>query len=198
MRFVTLALSLCLAGTAQAQDKPDETLSAVVAIQAKIQANARSAETLGVQRRGTGVLIRPGLVLTIGYLVIEAESIQITDAAGRTVPATLAGYDHASGFGLVKAVAPLGGKPMPIGDSVSLATRAPAMVVTASGRDGPTLVYVVSRRAFTGSWEYLLDSAIYTYPPVADWSGAPLIGPAGELLGVGSLIVGDAGGEGTQ
>jgi serine protease Do len=199
MRSPVLVLSLCLAAIgAQAQDKPEETLSAVMAVQAKIQANARSAATLGTQRRGTGVLIRPGLVLTIGYLVIEAEEVRVTDAGGRTVPATLAAYDHASGFGLLKALAPLGGKPIPLGDSAALAARAPAMVVPASGRDGPTLVYVVSRRAFSGSWEYLLESAIFTYPPVSDWSGAPLIGPKGELLGVGSLIVGDAGGEGTQ
>ena len=86
-----------------AQDKPEETLSAVVGVSAKIQANARSAESLGTQRRGTGVLIREGYVLTIGYLVIEAEAIEVTGADGRTVPATLAGYDHASGFGLLQA-----------------------------------------------------------------------------------------------
>ena len=92
-----------------AQDKPDETLSAVVGVSAKIQANARSAESLGTQRRGTGVLIREGYVLTIGYLVIEAEAIQVTGADGRTVPATLAGYDHASGFGLLRVVGPFSG-----------------------------------------------------------------------------------------
>ena len=73
---------------------------------AKIQANARSAESLGAQRQGTGVLIREGTVLTIGYLVIEAEAIEVTGADGRTVPATLAGYDHASGFGLLRVVGP--------------------------------------------------------------------------------------------
>ena len=79
-----------------AQDKPEETLSAVVGVSAKIQQNARSAETLGLQRRGTGALIREGYVLTIGYLVIEAEAIQVTGADGRTLPATLAGYDNSS------------------------------------------------------------------------------------------------------
>jgi S1-C subfamily serine protease len=142
--------------------------------------------------------VREGYVLTIGYLVIEAESIQVTGADGRTVPATLAGYDHASGFGLLKIVGPLAGKPLAHGDSAALAEREPAMAVTASARDSPSLVYVVSRRAFSGNWEYLLDSAIYTYPPVMDWSGAPLISAKGELLGIGSLIVPDAGGPGTQ
>ena len=197
----SLVLGVFLASRASVsigQDKADQTLSAVVTVEAKIQANARSAATLGTQRRGTGVLIRDGLVLTIGYLVIEAESIQVTGADGRTVPATLAGYDHSTGFGLVRTVAPLGGTPMPLGDSAALAERDPGMVVSATGREGPALVYVVSRRAFTGSWEYLIESAIFTYPPVAEWSGAPLIGSKGELLGIGSLIVPDAGGPGTQ
>ena len=181
-----------------AQDKPEETLSAVVGVSAKIQANARSADSLGMERRGTGVLIREGYVLTIGYLVIEAEAIQVSGADGRTVPATLAGYDHASGFGLLRLVGPFSGKPLPLGDSAALAEREPAMVATAAARDAPSLVYVVSRRQFSGNWEYLLDSAIFTYPPVMDWSGAPLIGAKGELLGIGSLIVPDAGGPGTQ
>jgi serine protease Do len=181
-----------------AQDKPEDTLAAVVAVQAKIQANARSAETLGLQRRGTGALVREGYVLTIGYLVIEAEAIQVVGADGRTLPATVAGYDHASGFALLKLVGALKAKPLPLGDSAALAEREPAMVATATARDAPTLVYVVSRRPFSGNWEYLLDSAIFTYPPVMDWSGAPLIGGKGELLGIGSLIVPDAGSPGTQ
>jgi S1-C subfamily serine protease len=187
-----------LAGAAYGQDKPEETLNAVVAVQTKIQANARSAETLGLQRRGSGALVREGYVLTIGYLVIEAEAVQVTGADGRTLPATVAGYDHASGFALLKVVGALGAKPLALGDSARLAEREPAMAVSAAARDAPTLVYVVSRRPFTGSWEYLLDSAIFTYPPVMEWSGAPLIGPSGELLGIGSLIVPDAGAPGTQ
>src|SRR5688572_7755960 len=99
---LAFAASLTLAQDKPAQSSPDETLSAVVAVSAKIQQNARSAETLGLQRRGTGAVVREGYVLTIGYLVIEAESVQVTGADGRTLPATVAGYDHASGFALLK------------------------------------------------------------------------------------------------
>lgn len=187
-----------VSAAALAQDKAAETLNAVVGISAKIQKDARSAETLGLQRSGSGAIVRDGYVLTIGYLVIEAEAVQVTGADGRTLPATVAAYDHASGFALLKVIGSMPAKPLALGDSAALGERDPAMAVSASSRDAPAIVYVVSRRAFSGNWEYLLDSAIFTYPPVMDWSGAPLIGASGELLGIGSLIVPDAGEPGTQ
>ena len=192
---ILVAIFALAASAALAQPKPEDTLSAVVAVSARIQPGARSAATLGTERAGSGALIRDQYVLTIGYLVMEAEAVEVKSPAGRTVPATLAAFDHASGFGLLKLVAPLGGTPLPLGDSGALGERAAAMVI---GREGASIVHVVSRRAFSGSWEYMLDSAIFTYPAVPEWSGAPLIGPKGELLGIGSLIVADAGGQGTQ
>jgi S1-C subfamily serine protease len=114
IRGLLLIFSLS-AAPAFAQDKPDEMLNAVVGVSAKIQANARSAETLGLQRQGTGVLVRSGYALTIGYLVIEAESVQVTGADGRTLPATVAAYDHASGFALLKIVGAMPAKPLPLG-----------------------------------------------------------------------------------
>jgi len=201
VRLLISLLALTLA-PAFAQDKEKdeaaELLSGVVQVKAKILPNARSLATLGPQRQGSGALVREGYVLTIGYLVIEAESIEVTGADGKSVPATLAGYDHASGFGLLKLIGPLAGEPLTLGNSAALEERAPAMIASFGGRDGVSVVYVVSRRPFYGSWEYQLDSAIYTYPPVQNWSGAALIGAKGELLGIGSLVVGDAGGPGTQ
>ena len=196
MKLLFLCLMLAV-GAARAQEpKPEEVLSAVVGVQAKIQKDARSAAALGHHRQGSGTLIREGLVLTIGYLVIEAESIQVTSADGKAVPATLAAYDHESGFGLLKLSAPLAGKPIALGDAASLAEGDPAIVANAT--ENPSLVEVVSRRLFTGNWEYLLESAIFTSPPVRDWSGAALIGPKGDLLGLGSLVLPDAGSPGTR
>jgi len=203
--FLTIAaavLATALAAPAVAQDKgqpeADETLSAIVRVKSKIIKDARSAATLGLQRDGSGVLVREGYVVTIGYLVIEAESVEVTGADGKSVPAVVAGYDHASGFGLLKLLAPLAGKPLPLGDPAALAEREAAMIASHGGREGVSLVYVVSRRPFSGSWEYQLDSAIFTYPPVMNWSGAALISAKGELLGVGSLIVNDSAGAGSQ
>src|SRR5262245_24053129 len=199
MRATLIAFILAFTAAAAAQErKPDEVLSALVAVKAQVGADARRAATLGRERRGSGTIIRDGLVLTIGYLVVEAETIELTDAGGRSVPATVAAYDHATGFGLLKAIGPLAGKPLALGDPATLAEKSRAMVVTASAREDATLVTVVSRRPFYGSWEYQLDAAIYTYPPVPEWSGAPLIGGRGELLGVGSLVMAEAGGPGSQ
>lgn len=196
---------LALPLQAQAQDKgaaadkeAAEVLTAVVRVRARILQDARSAETLGHQREGAGVIVREGYVATIGYLVIESESIEVTGADGKSVPGTLAGYDHASGFGLIRLLAPLAGRPLPLGDAGALAERDPVLVAGYGGREGLNVVQVVSRRPFSGSWEYLLDAAIWTYPAVPNWSGAPLIGPKGDLLGIGSLIVADAAGAGVQ
>ncbi|MGQ0654176.1 MAG: S1C family serine protease [Betaproteobacteria bacterium] len=195
MLGLLLALVLLPAG---AQTTPEEALSAVVGVRAKIGAKARSAETLGTQRSGSGALIREGVVLTIGYLVMEAEEIRVTAGDGRSVAATLAAFDAPSGLGVLKLMSPLGGKPIALGASERLVERERAVAVTAAARTEPTLVHVVSRRPFAGGWEYQLDSAIFTFPPVFEWSGAPLIGARGELLGIGSLVVGDAAGAGTQ
>lgn len=205
-RLSALVLMLVFsgAGFAQPQGKTreeaeaEETLSAIVRVQAKILPGARSAATLGALREGSGALVREGYVATIGYLVIEAESIEVTGADGRSVPAALAGYDHASGFGLLRLLAPLAGKPLPLGDAAALAEREPALVASYGTGDNLSVVSVVSRRPFSGSWEYLLDSAIYTYPPVMNWSGAALISKRGELVGLGSLILADVTGAGMQ
>jgi S1-C subfamily serine protease len=200
-RLVLLLVALA-AFPAQAQkemrDEAADVLSAVVRVRAKILPDARSAATLGLQREGTGVIVRENYVATIGYLVIESESIEVTGADGRSVPATLAGYDHASGYGVLRLLAPLAGKPLPFGDAGAVAERDPVLVATYGGREGVSVVQVVSRRPFSGSWEYLLDSAIWTYPAVPNWSGAPLIGPRGDFLGVGSLVVADSAGSGEQ
>jgi serine protease Do len=202
--LATLLIALLLPSAASAQspnrarDDVETTLAAVVRVQAKIPPGARSAATLGADRQGSGVLIRDGYVLTIGYLVSEAETIEVATRDGVVVPARLAGYDHPTGLGLLKLAAPLSTRPLPLGDPTALAEQQPAMILTHAGRESAQVVQIVSRRRFTGNWEYMLDSAIFTAPAVPNWSGAALISPKGELLGIGSLIVGDAARQGVQ
>ena len=131
-------------------------------------------------------------MLTIGYLVIEPDSIEVTASNRKTLPATLAGYDHATGFGLLKVQGDLGVKPLPLGDSAALALREPVIVAPFGGQDTASLAQVTSKRRFTGSWEYLLDSAIFTAPATDGWAGAALVNRDLKLVGVGSLLVRNA------
>jgi serine protease Do len=170
-----------------------DAANAVVTVSMKAIPNARSIATLGEERTGSGVAIAPsGLVLTIGYLILEAESVELVTNSGRTVPATVAAYDHATGFGLLRPVGALDVKPIRIGSSRSVGELDQLMIVAGGGEDSVSVATVVSRRLFAGYWEYLLDSAIFTSPPRVDHSGAALINRDGELVGIGSLLVMDA------
>ncbi|HEY7943560.1 MAG TPA: S1C family serine protease [Casimicrobiaceae bacterium] len=171
----------------------EKFFSAIVKVQTRALPDARSARTLGTEREGTGIVIdEDGLILTIGYLIVEADQVDIVDDHGHTLPARVVGYDQSSGLGLVRPLVPFKPSPLRLGDSGKLAEADPVLVVNHGGREQATLAYVVSRRPFTGDWEYLLDQAIFTSPPTLDWSGAALIGKDGSLLGVGSLILRDA------
>lgn len=174
---------------------------AVVGLRALAVDDARSAATLGRAREGSGVVIgADGLVLTIGYLVLEAEQVLLSTDDGRHVPARVLAYDLATGFGLVQALVPLKLAPVPLAEARP--TAAPdgsgEMLVVVSGGDGGAIspARLVSRRAFAGYWEYLIDGALFTAPARPDHSGAALFNMQGELLGIGSLFVADAAGPG--
>jgi S1-C subfamily serine protease len=170
-----------------------DAANAAVTVKTKAIANARSSRTLGDERSGAGVLIAPeGLVLTIGYLILEADQVEVTTARGRTLPATVVAYDHATGFGLLRPIGPLDVKPIKLGSSAGVESLDRLMTVGGAGEDSVTVATVVSRRRFAGYWEYMIDEAIFTSPPRPDHSGAALINKDGELVGIGSLFVMDA------
>jgi S1-C subfamily serine protease len=169
-----------------------DAANAVVTVKMKALGNARSNSTLGDERTGSGIAIPGGLVLTIGYLILEAESVEVTTSKGRTVPASVAAYDHATGFGLLRPMAALDVKPVKLGASRSVSELDRMMTAAGGGEDNVSVTTVVSRRQFAGYWEYLVDSAIFTSPPRLDHSGAALINRDGELVGIGSLFVMDA------
>jgi len=194
--------AICLALVTEAADKPvasanpaidaEAFFAAIVKVETHALPDARSAATLGTEREGTGIVIaRDGLILTIGYLLVEADDVKIIDDRGRTLPARVVAYDHATGLGLVRPIAPLDVAPLRLGDSSKLSEADPVLIVNSGGRGDATRAFVVSRRPFAASWEYMLDSAIFTSPPTLNWSGAALIGTDGALLGVGSLILRD-------
>ncbi len=177
----------------------DRTLSSIVGVRTTIPADAFTADTLGTERAGHGVIIRPdGLVLTIGYLVTEAETVWLTLAGGRVVPGHVLGYDQETGFGLVQALARIDVPALTLGVSAKVKVGDHMVVAGAGGRQNAVAARIVAKQEFAGYWEYLLDEALFTAPSHPHWGGTGLIGPAGELLGIGSLQVQQGGGEGSK
>lgn len=193
--MAVLLAVLAFAGGAWAG--PRESVGAVVGIRVEVASDARTAKTLGTERLGSGVVIdKSGLVLTIGYLVLEASGIEVTPQKGNPVPATLIAYDHESGLGLIRATTPLSVEPAPIGSSASVVTGDPLLVLSLAGSLDGLPVKLADRRRFAGYWEYLLDDALFTSPAHRAFGGAALLDREGALVGIGSLIVQDAVGEG--
>ena len=209
---VALAFILCCASSlAESAAAPSDTESAelqtrqralrdanaaVVGVKTIAVDDARSIETLGRKRQGSGVVINAdGLVLTIGYLILEAEQVELVLEGERTVPARVVAYDLASGFGLLQALAPVRVGPARFGVSGEVSSTEPLMISSGGEDGGLSLAQLVSRRAFSGFWEYHIEGALFTAPARADHSGAGLFNANGELLGIGSLVVANALGD---
>lgn len=192
--------------SASVQPKPadyaydlDRALASVVSLSSRVPSDAFTAETLGTERAGNGVVIgEDGLVLTVGYLITEADSIWLTTHDSRSLPAHVVGYDAATGFGLVQALGRLDLPALPLGRSDGLKVGDRAVVAGAGGRGHSVAVELVARQEFAGYWEYVLDEALFTAPAHPHWGGTALIGPAGELLGIGSLQLQQGGSGGAQ
>ncbi|MFC1821581.1 S1C family serine protease [Thermodesulfobacteriota bacterium] len=184
-----LGLLIAFAGTTGADQNPDDVLKAVVRIRALVPDNARTARILGSEREGNGVIIDSrGYILTIGYLILEAEKIEITASNNEVIPADFVGYDHNSGLGLIRAAKPIDLQPIKLGQSAEVKEGDPVLVAGFGGPDAVMGAQVISRQDFAGYWEYLLADAIFTTPPHPSFGGAALIGRDGELLGIGSLL----------
>lgn len=175
----------------------DGALSSVVLLRAQVPEDAFTAGTLGTERVGNAVLIRDdGLLLTIGYLVTEAQEVWITTGEGRVVPGHVVGYDQVTGFGLVQALGRLEVPAMALGESGRVRMGADLVFAGAGGRPAALACRLVSRQPFEGYWEYLLDEALYTAPAHPLWGGGALIGPTGDLVGIGSIQLGHDPGDG--
>ena len=166
-------------------------LECVVKLSIKAVPDARTAENLGAEREGTGVVFgEKGLILTIGYLILEAGSILVVAGDGRVFPASVIAYDHATGFGVLRAG--IDCRPLEVGSSADVRELATVLVAAHGAAGGASRACVVSRRRFTGWWEYMIEGGIFTAPPRFEHSGAALLDAEGRLVGVGSLWVSDA------
>jgi S1-C subfamily serine protease len=165
----------------------DRVLSSVVGLHSIIPSDAFSADTLGTERAGNGVLIEDGLILTIGYLITEAETVWLHIGDGRVVPGHALGVDNVSGFGLVQALGQMDIDPLPLGSSATTEIGDRVVLGGAGGRTRSVASHIAAKQEFAGYWEYLLDEAIFTHPAHPNWGGTGLISNRGELIGIGSL-----------
>ncbi len=171
----------------------DKLLEAIVGVRARVPEDARTAQALGTQRVGSGVVIDArGLIVTIGYLILEASHVQVMVADNTLLDAEILAYDHDTGFGLLRAKEPVDVTPMVLGESSGLGKGDQLLVSGFGGRQAARPAVLVSRRNFAGYWEYLLEDAIFTAPPYPLFGGAALVNGQGELVGIGSLMVADA------
>ena len=165
----------------------DGVLAAVVGLHSIVPSDAFSADSLGTERAGNGVLIDDGLVLTIGYLITEAEAVWLHLGDGRVVQGHALGFDSVSGLGLVQALGGLDLDPLPLGSSAAAQIGDRVVLGGAGGRTRSVASQIAARQEFAGYWEYLLDDAIFTQPAHPNWGGTGLISNRGELIGIGSL-----------
>ena len=165
----------------------DHVLSSVVGLHSIVPNDAFSADNLGTERAGNGVVIDDGLVLTIGYLITEAEAVWLHLGDGRVVQGHALGVDAETGFGLVQALGRLDLDPVPLGSSSTAAVGDRVVLGGAGGRTRSVASHIAAKQVFAGYWEYLLNEALFTYPAHPNWGGAGLISNRGELIGIGSL-----------
>ncbi len=165
----------------------ERALSAVLGLHTIIPSDAFTAETLGTERAGNGVLIDDGLVLTIGYLITEAETVWLHFGDGRVVEGHALGMDQETGFGLVQALGKVDLPPLPIGRSADAQAGERVVVGGSGGRTRSVAAHIAARQEFAGYWEYLIDDAIFTFPSHPNWGGTALLSQKGELIGIGSL-----------
>lgn len=191
--FLVVALPL------RAAELRSGRLAAIVQIDAIIPHEARTARGLGTRRTGTGVVIDDdGLILTVGYVILEAIEVSVRGPDGKILPANVVAYDHETGLGLIRTNTPLDVAPLSLGRTADVATMEPLLVASHVGKLEAKGVYLVDRRPFAGYWEYLLEDAIFTAPPHAKFGGAALINRQGQLVGIGSLILNDGHPRGRQ
>lgn len=196
-RIVSVVLAAVLAAvpcTPAGAESNADPLKAVVGIRTLVSPEARSARNLGTERDGSGVVIgENGLILTIGYLLLEAHAVEVLAFDGKKSSAAVVAYDQESGFGLVRAARAPDVRPARLGASGTLKIGDRVVALSRAGQQPIGVpARVVSRRVFAGYWEYLLENAIFTSPPHPVFGGAGLFAEDGSLVGIGSLFVNDA------
>ena len=167
-----------------------------MALRSLVPDSAMTAELLGTERNSHAVQISAdGLLLTVGYSVIEANEIWLTNRKGQTSEAIILAQDYDSGIALLKPASPIGLHFFETATNHIL-KAGEELFIAASEEEELVPVTLNSVGEYSGRWEYLLERALFTLPLYERWSGAALLNSQGQLCGIGSLALGMQNSEG--
>jgi S1-C subfamily serine protease len=169
-------------------------LPTTVALRVQIPSGHPSVAVLGDERMGSGVMVEPGIALTVNYVVIGARSISVTFPDGEDCQAEVLAQDFESGLAAVRlprrarAAAALG-------DSRALRKGQEVFVLGSTGATERRVSngVITDLGPFDAYWEYMLESAIQSSAINPGFGGGPLFDNRGRLLGITSLNLGQVG-----
>ncbi|HMH77925.1 MAG TPA: S1C family serine protease [Candidatus Udaeobacter sp.] len=164
-------------------------LGSVVHIHAEVPSSHPSTRIMGDERMGTGTVVDPaGLILTVNYVVMGAETLQVTLGRGRALRAEIVAQDFEIGLALLR-VKRQGLQAVPIGDSETLTRGEPVFAIGSTGpRERRVAGGLVTHLGeFEGYWEYLLERGIVSSAANPGFGGGPLFTLSGQMMGVVSL-----------
>ena len=177
----------------------DRAIASVVSVKAIASDDAFTARSLGTERLGHGVVMRQsGLVLTVGYLIVEAQEVWLRTIDGRVIAGHALAYDQETGFGLVQAMSSLDLPVLPFAGDRDVAPGDSLVIAGSGGREAALAAHCVARQPFAGYWEYWLANAIMSAPAHPFWGGAAAIDEDGRLAGIASLQVETSDGKNGQ
>lgn len=162
---------------------------ATVSIRSVTPQRHPSARLLGTERMGSGAIIdAEGHILTVGYVVMGARTIEVTLPDQQQFPATLVCQDFESGIAILQT--PARDLPtVPLGHSSSLKEGDKVIIVAATDQTQRMASpgFISALRPFEAYWEYMLDQAILTTAMNPGFGGGPLLDSLGQMIGVLSL-----------
>ncbi len=164
-------------------------LQSVVYIHTTVSRDHPSTKILGNERLGSGVVVDPsGLILTVNYVVMGAQTISVAFQKGRRTKAEIVAQDFEVGLALIRvnrqglAAAEVGaGDVLERSDEVILLG---AMQPQERRVTGGFVTYVGE---YEGYWEYLIDHGIVSNAPNPGYGGGGLFTTTGRLAGTVSL-----------
>src|SRR6266403_1443453 len=164
-------------------------LQSVVYIHTTVSRDHPSTRILGNERLGSGVVVdASGLILTVNYVVMGAQTISVAFQKGRRAKAEIVAQDFEIGTALIKVnrqgliAAEIG-----TGDVVERSDEVVLLGAMQPQERRATGGFVTYVGEFEAYWEYLIDRGIISNAPNPGYGGGGLFTMTGRLAGTVSL-----------